>query len=180
MAQSHIAVGVFGRLLSSGCGPDCGYPVPPHPNPLPEEREKHFARILVIRPSVVVARPRDERQGRRGLQSQHQNLPPCQRSPSRGGSGEGMNRTPTVDARRPRNSQPRAPCRARSFQFGYEALAVRLADAANVLSGVRGIELKEDGYHVFPATTFRMHCNKRRPTRPTKSSKSTPANTVEW
>ena len=39
-AQSHVALrAVLGRRVQSGGGQDCGCPVPPHPSPLPEERE---------------------------------------------------------------------------------------------------------------------------------------------
>src|SRR6185369_2168766 len=40
MAQSQVALrAVFRRRAQCGGGQDCGSPVPPHPNPLPEERE---------------------------------------------------------------------------------------------------------------------------------------------
>ena len=40
MAQSHAVLRVVvGSRVQSGGGQNCGSPVPPHPNPLPQERE---------------------------------------------------------------------------------------------------------------------------------------------
>jgi len=39
---------------------NCGYPVSPHPSPLPEGEGETLARALVIRPSLVVGCLRDE------------------------------------------------------------------------------------------------------------------------